>query len=268
MFAWLARRHRRRLLAEPFPATWDAILDANVAVTHRLTTTQRARLRQLITLFIADKHWEACSGLELTEEMQVTVAAQACLLLLGIASSDDSDPLALYRDVTSILIYPSTIITPPRPLGTFEQPRSPISHGTALIGEAILRGPTILAWDAVLAGGREEHHGNVVLHEFAHKLDMANGLVDGTPPLRTRAERRRWAVACAAAYARHHAAVAAGLPTLMDSYGATNEAEFFAVATETYFTRPLDLAFEHPALYAALAAFYGFTPPTTLSSAT
>jgi Mlc titration factor MtfA (ptsG expression regulator) len=96
-----------------------------------------------------------------------------------------------------------------------------------------------------------------VLHEFAHKLDMATGRIDGTPPLATRAERDRWARVCSEAYTRHRAMVDAGWPTLMDAYGATDEAEFFAVATETYFTRPLDLASEHRALYALLADFYG-----------
>ena len=123
--------------------------------------------------------------------------------------------------------------TPPRPLGFFEQPRAPVSHGATVIGEAHLGGAVVLAWDAVLAGGRGEVAGNVVLHELAHKLDMATGRIDGTPPLANRAERARWARVCSAAYATHRARVDAGWPTLMDAYGATNEAEFFAVSTET-----------------------------------
>lgn len=250
-------RRRKRILAEPFPAEWDAIIDDNVALARRLDPAARARLRELVQLFVAEKHWEGCGGLELTEEMQVTIAAQACLLILG-REPDALD--RLYRDVASILIYPSTVTTPPRRLGTFEQPRSPIAHGTTLIGEAMLGGPVVLAWDSVLAGGREESLGNVVFHEFAHKLDMATGAVNGTPPLDSRAAVRRWARVCSEAYAKHRASVELGLPTGMDSYGATNEAEFFAVATETYFTRPYELAYEHPALYAALADFYRLGP--------
>ncbi|MEO8706353.1 MAG: M90 family metallopeptidase [Kofleriaceae bacterium] len=248
---WLQERRRRRILAEPFPPEWDRYIEDNVAIARRLDPASRVRLRELVQVFIAEKHWEGCGGLELTEEMQVTIAAQAAVLVLG---RDDS----LYKDVRSILVYPSTVILPPRQIGTFEQPRSPIAHGTTLLGEAILGGPVILAWDSVLAGGREEQPGNLVLHEFAHKLDMANGLVDGTPPLANKAERRRWATVCSAAYRTHCARVEAGV-ALMDAYGATNEAEFFAVATETYFLRPFELAYEHPALFAALADFYQIT---------
>src|SRR5438874_9891343 len=121
MFRWLSARRRRRILAQPFPLEWDAIIDRNVVAASRLSATARARLRELVAIFIAEKYWEGCGGLELTEEMQVTIAAQACLLVLG---RDD----ALYTDVTSILVYPTTILTPPRRLGTFEQPRTAIGH--------------------------------------------------------------------------------------------------------------------------------------------
>jgi MtfA peptidase len=145
-------------------------------------------------------------------------------------------------------------------MGVFEQPRVMTGEGTVIHGEAMLGGPVVLSWDAVLAGGREERMGNVVFHELAHKLDMANGAVDGTPPLPNKAERRRWSEVCTEAYERHRARVAVGLPTLMDAYGATNEAEFFAVATETFFTHPAVLAIEHPRVYAALADFYRMSP--------
>lgn len=252
MFGWLRRRRRDRILAEPFSAAWDAIIDDNVAIARRLAPPERDRLRELVQVFIADKHWEGCGGLELTEEMQVTIAAQACMLVLG---RDDS----LYADVASILVYPSVMITPPRRLGTFEQPRSPIGAGHTILGEAMLGGPVVLAWDSVLAGGREEAPGNVVFHELAHKIDMANGAVDGTPPL-ARHERARWGKVMTAAYRDLHARLRLGVDSVIDPYGATNEAEFFAVATETFFTRPGELALEQPALYAVLADFYRLAP--------
>src|SRR5688572_17345329 len=120
MLRWLRERRRRRIQAQPFPPHWDRIIDDNVAIARRLTPAARAKLRELVQVFVAEKHWEGCGGLELTEEHQVTIAAQACLLVLG--RSDDE----LYRDVESILVYPSTVIAPPRRLGLFEQPRSPI----------------------------------------------------------------------------------------------------------------------------------------------
>ncbi len=252
MLGWLSKRRRDRILAEPFPLEWDEIIDRNVALARRLTRSERTRLGQLVQVFIAEKHWEGCGGLELTEEMQVTIAAQACILVLG---RDDS----LYSDVASILVYPSTMITPPRKLGTFEQPRAPIADGHAILGEAMLGGPVILAWDSVLAGAREEIAGNVVFHELAHKIDMANGSIDGTPPL-TRKERLRWQKVMSAAYDELHARLRLGIHSVIDGYGATNEAEFFAVATETFFTRPDELAFESPPLYALLSDFYRVVP--------
>ena len=262
MFGWLRKRRHKQVLARAFPAGWDRIIDDNVALARGLEPARRRRLDERVQTFIADTSWEGCGGLELTEEMQVTIAAQACLLTLD---RDDDDQAELFRDVTSILVYPSTVITPTRPLAFFEQPRTPVGHGRTVIGEAMLGGPVVLAWDAVVAGGRGETGGNVVMHELAHKLDMATGRVDGSPPLANRAERGRWARVCSEAYRRHRGNVDAGWPTLMDPYGATNEGEFFAVATETYFTRPADLAYEHPDLFALLADFYRGTPAGALT---
>jgi MtfA peptidase len=259
MLGWLTARRRRRILEAPFPAAWDEHIARNVAIAHRLGVAERMKLRELVQIFLAEKHFEGCGGLELTEEMAVTIAAQACVLLLG------RDP-SLYDDVGSILVYPSIVRSPPRKLGVFEQPRAPIAHGVALQGEAIQGGPVILAWDVALAGAREEVPGNVVFHELAHKLDMANGAVDGTPPLATRAERRRWSAACSTAFTRLRHHVDAGWPTFLDPYGATNEAEFFAVATEAYFTRPAELRAVEPELHAVFAAFYRFVPPAPCSN--
>src|SRR5262245_25376846 len=180
MVRWLRERRRRRLLAEPFPEAWDRIIDDNVAVARYLRPETRARLRELVQVFVAEKHWEGCGGLEVTDEIKVTIAAQACRLVLGRGDQ-------LFDDVASILVYPSTVIVPPGPMPTFGQVMAPVSHGgTTVLGQAMLGGPVVLAWDAVLAGAREDTHGNVTLHEFAHKLDMAHGRIDGTPPLRSR----------------------------------------------------------------------------------
>ncbi len=253
MLGWLNQRRRRRILATPFPAYWDRIIDGNVAIARRLDPARRARLRQLVQVFIAEKHWEGCGGMELDDEVKVTIAAQACILIL----ERDAD---LYRDVDSILVYPSTVRTPPRTPSFFEQPTLMTGQGTWIHGQAMLGGPVVLAWDQVLAGGRELTSGNVVFHELAHKLDMANGAVDGTPPLPSRRARKEWGEICSEAYKRHREAVESDMPTLMDSYGATNEAEFFAVATETFFCRPAALAIEHPRVYAAFAEFYRIAP--------
>lgn len=249
MAGWFTTRRRKRLIAEPFPAGWDDIIDRNVVVARELSPAARQRLRERMVVFIAETSWEGCGGQALDEEVQVTIAAQACLLIVDRESD-------LFRDVESILVYPTTVVRPPRALGVFEQPRAPVEAGGAILGEAHLRGPVVLAWDAVLAGGRGETGGNVVVHELAHKLDMATGAIDGTPPLRTRAARRAWAAACSAALIELRARIALGLPSAIDPYGATNEAELFAVATEAYITAPAVLAADYPALYRVLAEFY------------
>jgi Mlc titration factor MtfA (ptsG expression regulator) len=252
MFSWLANRRRKRVLAEPFPAAWDAILDANVPVASRLDPPERARLRELVQIFVAEKHFEGCNGLALDDEIVVTIAGHASLLLLG----RDHD---LYRDVDSILVYPSTVIQPPRRPAFFELVRSPVAHGVTLHGEAMLHGPVILSWDAVMAAADPFATRNVVIHELAHKIDMADGSIDGTPPLPTKRDLEEWTAICARAYRELRVATDLGIATLIDPYGATNEAEFFAVATETFFLRPALLRTEHPELYALLAKFYRLT---------
>ena len=255
MFGWLTERRRRHLRERPFPAAWGGHLAANVAIARRLDDAHATRLRELVTVFVAEKRWEGCGGLELTEEMQVTIAGQACVMLLGRDHG-------LYEDVESILVYPDTRVLPPRRRGFFESGLAVEETHAPILGQAFLHGPVILAWDDVLDGGRERRPGhNVVFHEFAHKIDMLDGSIDGTPPLRTAAARQAWAEVCAAAFLALRDRVAAGEPSFLDDYGATNEAEFFAVATEAYFTLPAQMRAELPALYALLADYYRFEPP-------
>jgi MtfA peptidase len=250
VFGWLTERRRAKLLEQPFPPPWESYLDERVAIWQRLDEPMRQRLRDLTQVFIAEKHWEGVGGLELSEEMQVTIAAHACVLLLGREH-------ALYRDVESILVYPSTVVSPPRPRSFFEVGAAPVDHeGTAILGEAHLGGPVILAWDNVLAGGRPNAARNVVFHELAHKIDMLDGEVDGTPPLDSTAARRQWAEVCSREFLELRERAEAGKRSFLDDYGATNEAEFFAVATEAYFLRPDKMRRHEPALHALLAGFY------------
>ena len=255
MFGWLTERRRRQLLAEPFPPAWDAILADNVAIAGRLDRAMGKRLRDLVQVFVAEKRWEGLGGLAITDEVRVTIAAQACVLLLGRDH-------ALYEDVESLLVYPTTVVAPPRQRGFFESNPGPVDEaGSALLGQAFLRGPVILAWDQVVTGGRERGRGNVVFHELAHKIDMLDGEIDGTPPLDGTAARRAWAAVCEKEFLELRARVEAGKPSFLDDYGATNEAEFFAVVTEAYFTRPDLLRRHEPALHALFRDFYRFEPP-------
>ena len=254
MFGWLTERRRKRLLESPFPAAWDRYIDDNVALVRRLDDEQRQRLRDLVHVFVAEKHWEGCGGLELTDEIRVTVAAQACFLLLGREH-------ALYEDVESILVYPTIMVAPARARGFFEAGAQVVDEaGTPILGQAHLRGPVILAWDDVLDGGRGQGKRNVVFHEFAHKIDMADGTIDGTPPLDDTAGRRTWREVCSEVFLALREDVEHGKRTFLDEYGATNEAEFFAVATEAYFMQPAKLEAAHAELFAVLRDFYRFSP--------
>ncbi len=172
LFSWLKKRRRRKILTEPFPPAWLDVVHNNVAHYQSLTGAEQAKLRDDLRIFIAEREWEGCGGLEMTDEIKVTIAAQACLLVLAL-------DLDLYRKVQTILVYPSAYRAPPE-IGILEAPR--LVEEKDLLGEARYRGPVSLSWDEVLKGGRQPGTGeNLVFHEFAHQLDMADGLIDGTP---------------------------------------------------------------------------------------
>jgi Mlc titration factor MtfA (ptsG expression regulator) len=256
----LRDRRRRKLLSAPFPAAWEGHLRRNVAHYRWLAVKEQQHLRDLVRVFVAEKHWEGCGGLTLTDEIRVTIAAQACLLVLAL-------PNELYRNVRSILVYPSTVIVPPRRPGAFEVSLRPVDAPLPILGEAQHLGPVILVWDAVRRTGRHPEGGhNVVYHEFAHKLDMLDGRADGTPPLHGRSEYAHWAEVCSREYLSLREQARRRAHGLLDAYGATNEAEFFAVATEIFFDRPVELQHHHPELYRVLQAFYRQDPAARMTA--
>lgn len=254
MFEWWRNRRREKVLAEPFPEAWPGIMARRVRYLRFLSPEDLKRLEDLVQVFMDEKEFEGCGGLALTDEICVTVAASACLLLLGLEHD-------MYRRVHSILIYPAAVRSPQRPAGFFEIASGPTPESRGLLGEAHLGGPVLLVWDAVKKGCRDARSGhNVVLHEFAHKLDMLDGEVDGTPPLRGTEQLNRWADVCSQAYLQLKARHERGKKSVMDAYGAHSEAEFFAVATETFFEQSWELREEQPALYDVLRAFYRQDP--------
>lgn len=254
IFRWSKNRRRAKLIQEPFRREWEEILNRNVSHYRLLEATERTHLHQLIQVFIAEKHWEGCGGLALTDEIRITIAAQACLLILGL-------PHDYYHNVETILVYPSTVILPRQKLGFFETAFAPLENPRPIIGQAIHHGPVIIVWDAALQGGRDPESGrNVVYHEFAHKLDMLDGAADGTPPLKDRKEYRRWVLVCSREYLRLQQEAAQGKKTFLDEYGAYSEAEFFAVATEQFFDQPLSMLQNAPDLYGVLKEYYRQDP--------
>lgn len=246
IFRWLTERRRARLLETAFPSAWVEILAENVHAYRLLDEAEQQHLRDLVQVFIAEKNWEGCNGLELDDEMRVTIAGSACLLILG----RDHD---LMNEVESILVYPSTVVLPDQEASFFDGRPRVIGEGTEVLGLAHRGGPVVLAWDSVLRGAKNPADGNnVVIHEMAHKIDFLDGDADGTPPLETSAQRREWARICGEVYL----AVKSGEEHFLRDYAGTNEAEFFAVASEVFFEKPKRLQKEIPELYGLLRKFY------------
>lgn len=251
LFAWLKRRRRRKILAEPFPAAWQEILHDHVGHYAVLTDAEREKLRWIVRIIIAEKEWEGCRGLELTDAMRVTIAALAGILILGF---DDF----YFDNVQTILVYPEEYVA---------RAQHALGDGLAIeedserLGEAQYRGPVILAWNEIEENARLPGYGeNLVFHEFAHQLDMLNGAADGTPDLPSQELADRWAKIMDLEFRRLQSAERRHRETLLDPYGATNPAEFFAVATECFFDSPQAMRAEYPQLYSLFRAYYRQDP--------
>lgn len=250
MFGWLRNRRRRKILKKPFPAQWRLTMQEMVVHYSYLDSVEQQKLEQLVQIFIAEKNFEGCGGLELNDEIKVVVASQACLLVLGL-------PPFQYLQLDSVLIYPTTITIPPSRRSVFDETPSIVPDQQAVLGLASMRGPVILVWDAVERGARHPEQGhNVVYHEFAHILDMRDGSADGTPELNNRQLYRKWVEICSREFSRLKKRAEKDKKTILDSYGAVHEAEFFAVATELFFDRPLRMQRELEDLYMVLSAYY------------
>jgi MtfA peptidase len=254
MWQWLSDIKRKKILATPFPSAWERQIQNNIPYYLHLNHEEKKRLQNLIQIFIAEKSWLGCNGLELTDEIRVMVAVHACLLILAL-------PNDYYRNVESIYIYPTTIFSPESSPGFFEVHTAPVQGAMPILGEAHHRGPVILVWDVVKKESRHPERGhNVVYHEFAHKLDMLDGSADGTPLLTTPEEYQRWVEVCSKEYLELCNKVEQGKPTFFDSYAATDEAEFFAVVTEHFFCKPESMKHDHPKLYQVLQNFFRQDP--------
>jgi len=254
MFNWFRERRRKKLNQAVFPSSWEEIIRRNVAHYCMLDDTERTHLCALIQVFIAEKNWEGGGGMELDDEIRVTISAQACLLIMGL-------PHNYYQNVQSIIVYPSTVVPPQRKLGSFESAIAPVDIESPILGGAVLKGPVIIVWDAALHEGRHPKLGhNVIYHEFAHKLDMLDGAADGTPPLHNRAEYQDWILICSREYQRLRHDVIKGKRSFLNAYGATSEAEFFAVATEHFFGQPRLMIEQMPDLYRVLQEYYRQNP--------
>lgn len=253
MFDWLPwnRARRRRLHAEPLPAAWLKVIQRNVPLARGLPDADRDRLHGLIQVFLDDKSFEGLGGLELTDEVRVTIAAQACLLLLG------HDVDVPYPGLEVVRVYPDSYRARAKDR-TDQVVAEGLSHRH---GESSRHGYVVLGWRPALQDSRDDDDGrNVVLHEFAHQLDQADGRSDGAPILHAGADYRPWSEALGEAFEDLRDDVRARRRQVLDAYGATNPAEFFAVATETFFERPEALRDQEPALYAVMVEYWRQDP--------
>lgn len=251
----LARwRDDRDLRRHTIPdALWDAVVAAYPFIARR-SDADRAELRRLCSLFLARKEFHGAHGMAVTDEMAVAIACQACLPILRIG-------LAAYDGIVGIVVHPDEVVAPRE---TMDEDGVVHAYDETLTGEAMDGGPVMLAWaDVLAAGDTAEMAYNVVIHEFAHVLDMADGAADGVPLLPTAAAREAWIACLDGEYERFAARVEAGdEDTLLDPYGAEGPEEFFAVAVEAFFVAPEGLRQEHPALYSLLARYFRQDPAT------
>lgn len=239
-----------KLARRAFPSNWAALLQTRWPLYRRLSEAERIHLHRLILLFLDEKEFYGCNGFTLSDQVRVLIAAQACLLVL-------EQRLDAYAGLQSILVYPGAF----RNRQTRHDGAGVVHQEMSVrLGESWGTGRIVLSWEDVLAGLADDSDSNVVFHEFAHQLDQADGLSDGTPILSSRAQVQRWVAVCKREFERLRLDSHYGLPTVMDSYGAVNEAEFFAVATETFYLSPQRLAEHSPALFAELLAYFRHDP--------
>jgi Mlc titration factor MtfA (ptsG expression regulator) len=232
------------------PEGWQEIVERCVAVWQLLDDDERAAIESDSDWLLRHKHWEAANGFALTDEILVTVAVQAALVVLGLTVDE-------YREVSAIVVYPSAMVaqgvSAGPVMGTVTEGPLPI------LGQAHdRRGPVLLAWDQARRSSMQRGSGhNVVYHEFAHKLDMLDQLVDGTPPFVSPDAQRHWVEVCTAIF---QSLRAGNEHPPLDGYAATNPAEFFAVATEAFFDAPTALEAHEPELYTVLRDYYQQDP--------
>jgi Mlc titration factor MtfA (ptsG expression regulator) len=256
--AWgLPRWRLARALARPFDPAHAAIIERNVAQYRGMPEPQRAELRRLVQQFLLQKKFLGCDGLELTDEMRVTIAAQACLLLMG-------RPSKVYAVLHTVLVYPGAFLVPRRQVdaaGVVTEARQD------LLGESWGDGRVVLSWDHVRRAGNEVAPGqNVVLHEFAHQLDSESGSNNGAPWLGARERYARWSQVLGRHFEQLRAEAWYGQYGVLDHYGASSPAEFFAVATESFFEQPYRVAARHPDLFNEFVTYFRVDPRTWFPS--
>ncbi len=245
------QRRWKRLVKNKFPDAWCAFLRKNVPYYGCLPDEAQVELQGLIQIFLDEKWFEGAAGLIITDEIRVTIAAQACILLLHRKTEN-------YPKLRTIIVYPNAYLVEHikrMPAGV-EIEAKDVRHG-----ESWAHGTIVLSWDDVLQGAEQPGDGeNLVFHEFAHQLDHEDGATNGAPYLPKRSMYATWAEVLGREYGDLISAISRNRKTMLRSYGATNPAEFFAVITEFFFEQPVELKRNHPDLYTQLQLFFEQDP--------
>ena len=256
LIAWkfiaVSRRNKRRaqLMGESFPNNWQAMIENNVPLYKHLPEELKPQLHGLVNVFLAEKNFVGCGGQEISNEVKVTIAAQACMLLLNRKPR-------FFPKLKTIYVYPHTYVAK----GVTNDGGIMIEGKSVRLGESWQNGPVVLAWDSITGGARNVQDGqNVVLHEFAHQLDQEDGSADGAPILENHSSYRTWAAVLGEEYENLRDKTDHRRRSVIRKYGATNPAEFFAVATEAFFEKPKQMHKRCPDLYEELKNYYKLDP--------
>ncbi len=251
MFRFIRNWRRKKILSQPTPDHWREILDEEFPQFEFLSPKDQKALLDHMKVFLAEKRFEGCGGLEVTESMRVSIAAQACLLLLN----RDVD---YYHEVKCIYIYPRAFTSTRK---SSDASGIVTEEETVRLGEAWNSGQIVLSWEDVDRGAADIGDGrNVTLHEFAHQLDFEDNAANGAPILSHRSRYLSWARVLGEEFENLKRAKKRYKKTVLDKYGATNPAEFFAVATEAFFEKPHQLKKKHEDLYKELSEYYRQDP--------
>jgi Mlc titration factor MtfA (ptsG expression regulator) len=260
MFSWFKRRRRQKLWKTEFPPAWEEILQRNLPRFGLFTPEEQQRLRNDLRVFVVERTWESLNSIVITDEMKVTIAAHACTLLMNLQHD-------YFSHVPSILVTPQYFAVS----GVRRHKQIPglvQESKRVLAGEAMYRGPVKLSWDDVLEQSLHPEYGrNLVHHEFSHQLDSLDGFFNGTPLLDNPQQYQHWRDVMQAQFDQLQADLAARLDTVIDPYGAKDEAEFFAVTTEAFFNDPIDLQIRHGQLYDLFSGYYKQDPAARLRQA-